>query len=150
MKRTTLILLAILAVGLGSLLFAMKTYTDQFAQEIRRAKEVTEDVADRLEPGTFVKLARVAGQAKYVVTDPERPGLLLEARPRSEAWAKDPTGEALARDLASRLFASYGPDRPVTWIQFRLTRPDGSEAPVFGLERERGDVLRRIPGPGTR
>lgn len=148
MRRTTLVLLAILAAGMVSILYAMKVYTGRFAAEIRIAKLVTADLADRLELGTQVKLARVDGHPKYVVADPQRPGLLLEAKPRRELWAKDPTGEGFAREAARRLFVEYGPDRPITWIQFRLTLPDGSEAPVFGLEEAGRDDLRRLAAPG--
>ncbi|HVG93538.1 MAG TPA: hypothetical protein VND21_03760 [Planctomycetota bacterium] len=148
MPRATLILIAILAAGMGMLLYAMKVYTSRFAAEIRVAKVVTADLADRLETGTQVKLARVEGHPKYVVADPNRPGLLLEAQPRRELWAKDPTGEAFAREAARRLFIEYGPDRPITWIQFRLTRPDKSEAPVFGLEQGAKESLHRVGPPG--
>jgi hypothetical protein len=149
MRRTTLVIISILFVGLGSLLFAMKTYTGQFLEEIQRAKEVTTAVRERLAPGTSVKLARVVGQAKYVVTDGTRPGLLVEAEPLAEVWKTDPQGRGFARDLWIRLEALYGPDRPVNWMQFRLTRPDKTEEPIFGFERGGLGETRWIPrAPG--
>jgi hypothetical protein len=148
MRRATLILIVILGAGMAMLLWAMKELTGRVAAEIRIAKVVTAELADRLETGTQVKLRRVEGHKSYVVADPNRPGLLVQAQPRRELWAKDPTGEAFAREAARRLFIEYGPDRPITWIQFRLTRPDKSEAPVFGLEQGAKESLHRVAAPG--
>ena len=144
MRKSTLVVLVILAVALVGLTFAMKYYTDQFAEEIAHARVLTKEFRDEqhaLAPESNVRLARVAGGAKYIVHDTSTYGLLLEAAPNAETWKSDARGRTIAAKLAARLFDLYTVDRPIQWIQFRLTKSDGSELPVFGLARGNGESI---------
>jgi hypothetical protein len=134
-RKSTVVVLAILLAGMGLLLWAFRLYTDQFKEEIANAKALTEEVRGRLAPETRLRLVRVAGSGRYLVTDPSRVGLLLEASPSAETWAGDAAGRGFAADLARRLFAVYGAERPAEWVQVRLLRLDGTEAPPLAFER---------------
>jgi hypothetical protein len=154
MKKSTLVVMAILVVALVAMSLVMKMYTDQFVEEIGHAKELTKEFRDEqhlLAPDSTVRLARVLGSSQYLVHDHESPGLLLEASPTPEVWASDKSGRGIASQMAQRLFEVYLSDRPIYWIQFRLARPGGSQFPEFALTRGDGGALVPVePGSPTK
>lgn len=147
MRKSTIVALVVLVLALVGMTVLLKVYTDQFAEEIKQAKAMTAAFAADLAPDSTIKLARVHGTSRYVVSDPGSIGLLLEARPSEASWRADPTGTVLARRLARHAFDAYPIDRPVDWVEFRLTRPDGTRVPEFGLRRGAGDGLLPVEAP---
>jgi hypothetical protein len=144
MRKSTLVVMAILIVALVGLTLVMKMYTDQFIEEIGHAKELTKEFRDEqhlLAPDSTVRLARVMGSSQTLVHDPASPGLLLEASPTPDAWKSDKAGRGIATQMALRLFEVYLSDRPIFWIQFRLARPDGTVLPEFALARGDGGAV---------
>ena len=144
MKKSTLVAMAIIALACGSMLFLFDFYTGQFRDEIVHAKEMTTEFREAVAPDTTIRLARVMGSPHYVVEDASRWGLLVDAAPSVASFATDASGLTFARPVALRLFEAYGSERPVSWIQFRLTRPDRTQLPIFGLEPLDGGGLRLV------
>lgn len=147
MRKSTLVVLAVFVVAIVGMTVLLKVYTDQFTEEIKHAKAFTAAFQADLAPGTTIKLARARGTSRYVVTDPSSWGLLFEVNPSEASWKADPTGTVLARRLARHAFDAYPADRPVDWIEFRLFRPDGTRAPLFGLRRGAGEGLLPVEAP---
>lgn len=155
MRKSTIVVLVILMVGMVAMTLLYNYYMQQFVEESRHAKLLTEEFRADVEPGTVLRLARVRGGPDYVVTDPSQPGLVLFGRPTQAAWKADPTGGLFARRLVLRMFELYVGERPASWAEFRLTRPDGTMLPPFGYRRGEGRTIEPIapiappaaPGP---
>ena len=96
---------------------------------------------DELLPGSRIKLLHTTGTPKYVVQNKDSWGLIAEVSAGATALSRDPTGFFLAREIASRAFDLYGPDRPIYWVEFRMTRPDGTRLPPIALERGEGAAI---------
>jgi hypothetical protein len=152
-RKSTVVIIAILIFGAIATTWAFKLYTDQIVEEIRHAKELTDDFRDSLAKdakghGTKIRLRRTAGGPPYVVTDPNAFGLLVDANPDLAVLKRDATGFLFAREVAQRAFELYGADRPIQWVEVRLTRPDGTSIPSIGLQRGEGTLV--IPIESTR
>jgi hypothetical protein len=141
MRKSTIVVLVILVVGMVVMTLLYNYYMQQFVEEHRHAKRLTEEFRADLEPGTVLRFGRVKGGEKYVVPDATMPGIVVFARPSETAWRTDPSGGWFARRITLRLFEVYGDDRPASWAEFRLTKPDGSVAPAFGYRRGEGRTL---------
>ena len=146
MRKSTVVIISILIFAAIATTWAFKLYTDQIVEEIRHAKELTDDFRDALAKdvsghGTKVRLRRTAGANGYVVTDASIFGLLVEASPDLAVLKRDPSGFLFARELAARAFELYGPDRPIEWVEVRLRRPDGTAIPPIGLQRGEGTLV---------
>ena len=153
MRKSTVVIVAILIFGAIATTWAFKLYTDQVVEEIRRAKELTDDFRDVLAKdasghGTKIRLRRTPGARGYVVTDPSTFGLLAEASPDVTVLKRDPSGFLFARDLAARAFELYGPDRPIQWVEVRLRRPDGTAIAPIGLQQGEGTLV--VPVESTK
>lgn len=153
MRKSTVVIIAILVFGAVATTWAFKLYTDQIVEEIRNAKELTDDFRDSLAKDAEghvlkLRLRRAAGASGYVVTDPSTFGLLVEARPSLDVLKRDPSGFLFAREVASRAFELYGTDRPIQWVEVRLRRPDGTAIPPIGLQRGEGTLV--VPVEPTR
>lgn len=144
MRKSTIVVLVILMVGMLAMTLLYNYYMQQFVEESRHAKLLTEEFRADVEPGTVLRLARVRGGADYVVADPAQPGLVLFGRPTQAAWNADPTGGLFARRLVLRMFELYVGERPASWAEFRLTRPDGTLLPPFGYRRGEGRTIEPI------
>jgi hypothetical protein len=142
-RKTTLVMLGILLVAAFATTWAFKTYTDQVIEEVRNAKDWTAELRDELAPDAKIRLRRTEGRAGYVNASPETVGLLVEARPSAASWANDRSGMRLALALATKAFERYGPDRPIDWVEVKLTRLDGTILPSRGFER--GDGMLVVP-----
>jgi len=141
MRKSTLVVLVILLVGMVTLSLLYNTYMNQFVEEHRNAKALTAEFAADLEPGTKLALGRVKGGTRYVVDDPSLPGVVVFARPTEASWKAEPSGALFGRRVTLRLFEMYGDDRPASWVELRLTRPDGTVAPAFGYRRGEGRAI---------
>ena len=150
MRKSTIAALVILLAAGAAMLWMFRLYTGQFVVEIGHAKDLTHELQGQgaIAPQSPVKLARVQGAAKYVVHEAGLWGLLVEAQPSEQTWRKDPTAAAFARDLAGRLFGLYGADRPVDWVEFHLTLPDGSRYPSFAWARGPHGTAQPYAAPG--
>jgi hypothetical protein len=147
-KKSTVLAMVIIAVGFAAILFTFKVWTDQFVEEVKNGKALTREFTASLLKGQTVKLLRVVGDERYLVKDKASPGLLLEAHPSEEVWVKDNKAFGLSRDLATRCFELYGPERPIRWVEFHLFRPDNSRFPSFTLlpaETGRGFTVIEAP-----
>jgi len=138
LRKSTIVAIALILFAAVSMLFLFDSYTKQIADEIRNAKELSDEFRPQLVEGTKVKLRRTPGADGYVVRDPESFGLLLEAHPLADVLKPDAGGFQLARQLAARAFELYGGDRPIQWIEVKLFRPDGTRIPSIGLQRGEG------------
>jgi|GEM_PF-2992239 len=141
MRKSSIVVLVILLVGMVTLSLLYNYYMNQFIEEHRNAKQLTDEFAADLEPGTKIALGRVKGGARYVVDDPSLSGVVVFARPTEASWKAEPSGALFGRRVAIRLFEVYGDDRPATWVELRLTRPDGTVAPAFGYRRGEGRTI---------
>ncbi|MFO0932999.1 MAG: hypothetical protein U1E39_09855 [Planctomycetota bacterium] len=145
MRKSTVVVLVILMVGMLAMTLLYNHYIQQYVEEHRNAKMLTEEFRADLEPGTVLKLGRTRGGEAYVVGDASEPGLVVSGRPTEASWRADPSGGLFARRIAIRLFEVYGSDRPVVWVEFRLTKPDGTMLPAFGYQRGEGRTLVPLP-----
>lgn len=145
MRKSTIVVLVILMVGMVAMTLLYNHYVQQYVEEYRNAKMLTEEFRADLEPGTLLRLGRTRGGEAYVVADASEPGLVVNARPGEASWRADPTGGLFARRIAIRLFEVYGSERPATWAEFRLVRPDGTVVPSFGYRRGEGRTLVPVP-----
>lgn len=154
MRKSTVVALAILVFAFMAMVWLFRTYTQEFVIEIRHAKELTDELAPRLSPGSRIKLARMRGAARYLVADDHKFGLLVEVTPRREAFATDAEGAGLAHEIAGRAFEMYDAERPVDWVEVKVTKPDGTLGRPMGFVRGDGDVIEPIrgtvpPAPGA-
>lgn len=147
MRKSTLVVLAILVVGMVTMSLLYNYYMKQFVEEHRNAKTLTDEFRADVEPGTKIALGRVKGGAKYVVHDPDQPGVVVYAQPTEAAWKADPSGGLFGRRIALRLFEVYGDERPAAWVELRLKRPDGNVAPAFGYRRGEGRTIEPVVPP---
>ena len=145
MRKSTVVVLVILVVGMVTMTLLYNYYMQQFVEEHRNAKMLTDEFRADLEPGTVLKLGRTRGGAAYLVADPSQPGLVVSARPTEAAWKADPSGGLFARRVALRLFEVYAGDRPASWAEFRLTKPDGTTLPAIGYRRGEGREIVVLP-----
>jgi hypothetical protein len=120
MRKSTIIALALMVLTFGGMLWLLGFYTDAFKPELEAAKEWSEDLRAEIEPGTHVRVLRVRGGPNRAGKDTATFGLLIDATPAKEAWARDPAGPTLALELTRRAFDRYGPDRPIRWVEVRL------------------------------
>src|SRR5688572_9363622 len=110
MRKSTVVLVVVLiAAGVG-LTWLLDAYVGYAEAELKNGRDLTEAHRAHLAPGTRVRLRRVTGDARYPVTPPERPGLLVEAQPSLERWAKDASAYGLARELSEHAIRLYAPD----------------------------------------
>ena len=139
MRKTTVIVLAILGVGFAAIMVLLRAYVGHVEQELAIANELTRDFAAELDPKTpKVKLLRVSGKATYAGQDPATHGLLVDATPSADTWKADASGAAFARRLARDVLDRYGPDRPAQWVDVKLIRADGTHV-RFGYGRGEDD-----------
>lgn len=148
MRKSTVIAIAIIIFGAISMLFLFKSYTEQFADDIRAAKELSDDFRDALAKDTKIRLRRTAGAEKYVVRDKTSFGLLVDVTPDAAVLKRDPTGFALSREIAVKAFEIYGSDRPIQWVEIRAKRIDGTELPPIALQRGEGSSVVPIESVG--
>jgi hypothetical protein len=120
MRKSSVIALAMLVVTFGTMLWLLGFYTDALRPELEASTEWTDDLRASLAPATKVKILRVHGSPSRAGKDPKTYGLLVDATPSKEAWARDYVGSTLALDLTRRAFERYGPDRPIHWVEVRL------------------------------
>ncbi len=154
MRKSTVVALGILVFAFMAMVWLFRTYTQEFVVEIRHAKELTDALRPRLAPDTRIRLARMRGAARYLVADDAKFGLLVEVAPRREGFAADPDGAGLAFEIATRAFEMYDADRPIDWVEVKVTRPDGTIGKPMGFVRGDGDVIEPIrgtvpPAPGA-
>ena len=147
MRKSSIVVLVILLVGMVTLSLLYNYYMNQFVEEHRHAKALTDEFAAELEPGTKLALARVKGGARYVVDDPSLPGVVAFARPAEAAWKADPSGGLFGRRLTLRLLELYVDDRQAAWVEVRLTRPDGTVVPALGYRRGEGRTIVPVGTP---
>ena len=147
MRKTTVIVLAILGVAFASMLILLRTYVGYSEQERAIGGEMTRLFEPDLAPKSKVTLNWVVGKATYAGQDPTKHGLLLDAKPSEDTWKADASGAEFARRLARDALDRYGPDRPVQGVDAPLTRADGSHV-RFGFGRGEDDrVLVPLPIP---
>jgi hypothetical protein len=120
MRKSTMITLALLVVTFGGMLWLLGFYTDAFRPELEAAGEWTQDLRADLEPGSRVRVFRARGGPNHAGKDTSSFGLLVDATPSKDAWARDPAGTGLALNLTRRAFDRYGQDRPIKWVEVRL------------------------------
>ena len=70
MRKSTVVFLSILVFAAIATTWAFKLYTDQVVEEIRHAKDLSDEFHGALLPKTKIRLRRVNGAKEYVVTDP--------------------------------------------------------------------------------
>ncbi len=140
MRKSTVIAIAIVVVGVASLSLLMGQYLSFAEPELRAAKEMTDAFRPDLLPGTRVRLRRVQGGERYAVKDPLKSGLIVEASAAPEALAKDRSAIGLARSLAEKAFTLYGPDRPVEWAELRIRRSE-EDRQTFAFARGQDGTL---------
>lgn len=145
MRKSTVVVLAILLVGMVVLTLIYNYYVSQLIEEARNAKTVTTELAADLEPGTKIQLSRVAAGPRYVVKEGSVHGLVAIATPSVAAWKADPSGDAFGRRLTVRLFELYGDERPVQFVELRLTRPDKVALDPFAYTRGPGKTILAVP-----
>ncbi len=154
MRKSTVVALGILVFAFAAMIWLFHTYTQEFVIEIRHAKELTDELRPRLAPDSRIRLARARGAARYLVADDHKYGLLVEVSPRRESFATDATGVGLALEIATRAFERYDAERPIDWVEVRVTKPDGTVGKPMGFVRGDGDVIEPIrgtvpPAPGA-
>lgn len=147
MRKSTVVVLSILLVSLVALTLLYNYYMNQFVEEYRSAKTLTEEMRGALAPGTKVSLGRVKGGARYVVHDETSFGLVVQARPSDETWKLDPSGFVLGRRMALRALELYEGERFARWVELRWTKPDGTRAEPFGFERGDGKSVVPVAPP---
>lgn len=145
MRKSTIVVLVILMIAMVSMTLLYNYYMQQFVEEHRNAKMLTDEFRADLEPGTVLRLGRTRGGDAYVVADASETGLVVGARPSEAAWRADPSGGLFARRIAIRLFEVYVGERPASWAEFHLTKPDGTVLPAFGYRRGEGRTLVPVP-----
>lgn len=141
MRKSTLVVLGILVASMVLLTVLYRMYMEQYVVEGQQAKALSSTLRADLEPEGKIRIGRVRGGAAYVVRDPERWGIVLFARPNEALWKADPSGALFGRRAALAVFEAYGADRPVDWVELRLTRPDGTAPSPFGFARGEGRQL---------
>lgn len=141
MRKSTVVAIAVIIFGAISMMFLFRAYTERAIDEVRNAKELTDLFRPQLSVGTKIRLRRTPGDLHYVVRDPAIPGLLVEAQPSAAVLTQDRSGFQFAREVASRAFELYGADRPIRWVEVKLTRPDGTRIASIGLERGEGTAV---------
>ena len=147
MRTSTIFAIAIIIFGAISMVWLFKSYTEKALEEVRNAKELTDEFRQQLAPESKVKLRRTPGAASYVNHDPNSYGLLLEASPDAGILKTDPTGFQFARQVASKAFDLYTGERPIHWIEVKLFRTDGTRIPSIGLQRGEGMSIVPIEAP---
>lgn len=138
MRKSTLVVLGILLGSMIVLTVLYRMYMEQYVVEGNHAKTLSATLRADLEPEGKIRIGRVRGGPTYVVRDPERWGIVLFARPNEALWKADGSGALFGRRAALAVFEAYGADRPVEWVELRLTRPDGTAPPPFGFTRGEG------------
>jgi hypothetical protein len=146
-KSTVVALVIVVAAGVG-LAWLLDVYVGYAETALRNGRDLTDAYREALAPGSRVRLRRVAGGERYPVKAPERAGLLVEASPSGERWARDPSAVGLSRDLAERAFALYAADDPISWVLLRMRRPDGTLA-LHAFVRGDSGHLEAIPAAGA-
>ncbi len=146
MRKSTVVIISILIFAAIATTWAFKLYTDQIVEEIRHAKELTDEFRESLAKdatghGTKIRLRRTAGGPTYVVADAGTFGLLVEASPDLATLKRDASGFLFGREVAGRALELYGPDRPIAWVEVRLRRPDGTAIAPMGFERGEGTLV---------
>jgi hypothetical protein len=129
-RKSTIVILALLAIAGGGLLSMLSWVTDIIKPELDASAEWSRAFASSLAPSAKVKVVRVRGDETRPVTDPARPGLFVSFQVSEETWAKSGAAEAVAFAIARSAFERYGADRPIAWVQTKVLKPDG------GLGRE--------------
>lgn len=144
MRKSTLVIVALLVVMAAALSTLMSHYLSYAEPELKAAKELTDAVRPDLAPGTKVKVRRVLGADRYAVKDPTKFGLVVEATAASDSATKDPKGVNLAKALSDRAFAVYGSDRPIEWVELRIRR-GAEDLPPIAFARGPGGIVEPIP-----
>jgi hypothetical protein len=139
MRKSTIVTLGILVATAVALTVLLNTYVGYAEAELRNGKELTDAFRETLAPSTRVKLRRVAGGERYPVKDPHRSGLIVEATPSAERWARDPSALGLARELSEQAFGRYRDD-PISWTLLRMRRADGTVVTLAFEHGERGSL----------
>jgi len=153
-RKSTVVAIGILIFAFIAMVWLFRTYTQEFVVEIRHAKELSDELKPRLAPDTRIRLARMRGASKYLVADSAKWGLLVDVSPSREAFATDATGVGLATAIATRGFEIYGAERPIDWVEVRVTRLDGKIEKPMGFVRGDGDAIEPMrgtlpPAPGA-
>ena len=119
----------------------------------RRSSRTSSPRARR--PDTRDPPARACGARRSTSSPTRRKfGLLVDVSPAARPSRPTRTGSGSPRRSPTRAFEIYGAERPIDWVEVRVTRPDGTVEKPDGLRarrrrRDRADARDRPAAPGA-